>query len=91
MESTINETDQKLNVEIKYMPDKKVKAVGSRASVMHGTAHHTSGGLTANDLKYNEYGNIVSKKKSELSKKLYERNGLVPGSKEHMSMIRPNK
>jgi hypothetical protein len=26
-------------------------AIGSRAQVMHGTAHHTSGGLTKGDLK----------------------------------------
>lgn len=28
------------------------KAVGSRAEVMHGNAHHTSGGLRKRDLKY---------------------------------------
>jgi hypothetical protein len=36
------------------------KAIGSRAQVMHGTAHHTSGGLTKKDLKYNKWGRIVS-------------------------------
>lgn len=44
-------------------------AVGSRAQVMHGTAHHTSGGLTKGDLKYNKHGRIVSKKKSAKAKK----------------------
>jgi hypothetical protein len=44
-------------------------AVGSRAQVMHGTAHHTSGGLTKGDLKYNKYGRIVSRKKSMKAKK----------------------
>ena len=43
--------------------------VGSRASVMHGTAHHTSGGLTKGDLKYNKWGRIVSRKKSMKAKK----------------------
>ncbi len=43
--------------------------VGSRASVMHGTAHHTSGGLTKGDLKYNKWGRIVSRKKSAKAKK----------------------
>lgn len=52
------------------MPD-KMKAVGSRAKVMHGNAHHTSGGLTKSDLKYNKEGRIVSKKKSALGKKQY--------------------
>ena len=43
--------------------------IGSRASVMHGTAHHTSGGLTKGDLKYNKWGRIVSRKKSLKAKK----------------------
>jgi hypothetical protein len=46
-----------------------VDAVGSRAQVMHGTAHHTSGGLTKGDLKYNKWGKIVSRKKSMKAKK----------------------
>ena len=46
-----------------------VKAVGSRAQVMHGTAHHTSGGLTKSDLKMNKWGRIVSRKKSAKAKK----------------------
>jgi hypothetical protein len=45
------------------------KAIGSRAQVMHNTAHHTSGGLTRRDLKYNKWGRIVSKKRSTLAKK----------------------
>jgi hypothetical protein len=48
------------------MPETKI---GSRASVMHGTAHHTSGGLTKSDLKYNKWGRIVSRKKSMKAKK----------------------
>jgi hypothetical protein len=36
---------------------------------MHNTAHHTSGGLTKRDLKYNKWGRIVSKKRSTLAKK----------------------
>lgn len=43
--------------------------VGSRAQVMHGTAHHTSGGLTKNDLKMNKWGRIVSRAKSSKAKK----------------------
>jgi hypothetical protein len=45
------------------------KKIGSRAQVIHGTAHHTSGGLTKRDLKYNKWGRIVSKKRSALAKK----------------------
>ena len=44
-------------------------AVGSRAQVMHDTAHHTSGGLTKGDLKYNKWGRIVSRRKSATAKK----------------------
>ena len=43
--------------------------VGTRAEVMHGNAHHTPGGLTKNNLKYNKHGRIVSRKKSEKAKK----------------------
>jgi hypothetical protein len=43
--------------------------IGSRAQVMHGTADHTSGGLTKNDLKMNKWGRIVSRKKSMRAKK----------------------
>jgi len=45
------------------------KRIGSRAQVIHGTAHHTTGGLTKRDLKYNKWGRIVSKKRSALAKK----------------------
>jgi hypothetical protein len=45
------------------------KAIGSRAQVMHGTAHHTTGGLTKTELKYNKAGRIVSRKKSMKAKK----------------------
>lgn len=47
----------------------KVKATGTRAEVMHGTAKKTSGGLTKDDLKYNNQGRIVSKKASSRAKK----------------------
>lgn len=47
----------------------KMRAIGTRAEVMHGTAHHTSGGLTKNHLKYNKHGRIVSRKASERGKK----------------------
>jgi len=45
------------------------QAVGSRVQVVNGTAHHTSGGLTKKDLKYNKYGRIVSAKKSASAKR----------------------
>jgi len=43
---------------------KKVKAVGSRREVMHGSAKHTAGNLTKNHLGYNKAGDIVSLKAS---------------------------
>ncbi len=47
----------------------KMTRIGSRAQVMHGTAHHTPGGLTRKDLKMNKWGRIVSKAKSAKAKK----------------------
>ncbi len=37
--------------------------IGSKAQVFHGTAHHTSGGLTRKDLMKTKMGRIVSRKK----------------------------
>jgi hypothetical protein len=42
---------------------------GTHAEVWHGTAHHTTGGLTKSDLMKNKHGRIVSKKKHALGKK----------------------
>lgn len=42
------------------------QAVGTRAQVAHGTAHHTSGGLTKKDIKKNpKTGEYVSKDKAK--------------------------
>ena len=43
--------------------------VGSRAQVWHGTAKHTSGGLTKTQLMMNKAGHIVSRKKHHSAKK----------------------
>jgi hypothetical protein len=45
------------------------KIVGTRAEVWHGTCHHTTGGLTKNDLMKNKNGRIVSKRKHATAKK----------------------
>lgn len=46
------------------------KNVGSRAEVFHGTAHHTTGGLTKQNLLYNpKTKRIISKKKHFTAKK----------------------
>ena len=47
----------------------KIPAVGSKAQVFHGTARHTSGGLTKKDLMQNKHGRIVSRRKAALGKK----------------------
>ena len=47
--------------------------VGSKAQVFHGTAKHTSGGLTKKDLMKNKHGRIVSKRKHSLGKKAVQR------------------
>jgi len=46
-----------------------IPAVGSKAQVFHGTAKHTSGGLTKKDLVQNKHGRIVSRKKMAAGKK----------------------
>lgn len=46
---------------------------GSKAQVWHGTAHHTTGGLTKKDLMMTKNGRIVSRKKHALGKKALRR------------------
>jgi len=52
-----------------HVAESAPRAVGSRAQVMHGTAHRTSGGLTKAHLTYNKQGRIVSKRASAAAKK----------------------
>lgn len=47
----------------------RIPAVGSRAQVWHGTAKHTSGGLTRKDLMKNKHGRIVSRRKHATAKR----------------------
>jgi hypothetical protein len=47
----------------------KMKAVGSKAEVFHGTAKHTSGGLHKKDLMKTKKGRIVSRRKHALGQK----------------------
>jgi len=47
----------------------KLPAVGTKAMVYHGTARHTSGGLTKKDLMKTKKGRIVSRKKHAAGKK----------------------
>jgi hypothetical protein len=47
--------------------------VGSKAQVFHGTAHHTSGGLTRKELVKNKRGKIVSRKQAAAGKKAFSR------------------
>ena len=42
---------------------RKVLASGSKAQVWHGSAKHTSGGLTRKDLMKTKKGRIVSRRK----------------------------
>lgn len=46
-----------------------MQTVGSKAQVWHGTAKHTSGGLTKSHLMRNKHGRIVSRRKHNLGKK----------------------
>jgi hypothetical protein len=45
------------------------KTVGSKAEVYHGSAKHTSGGLTKKDLMKTKRGRIVSRKKHAAGQK----------------------
>ena len=47
--------------------------VGSHAQVFHGTAKHTSGGLTKKDLMKTKAGRVVSKKKHAAGLKAIKR------------------
>jgi hypothetical protein len=47
----------------------KMPAVGTKAQVYHGTAKHTSGGLTRKDLIKTKKGRIVSRKKHAAGKR----------------------
>jgi hypothetical protein len=48
-------------------------AIGSKAQVFHGTAHHTKGGLTRKDLIRNKRGKIVSRKQAAAGKRAFSR------------------
>jgi hypothetical protein len=50
----------------------ETKTTGSKAEVFHGTAKHTSGGLTRKDLMKHK-GRIVSRKKHAAGKKAIQR------------------
>jgi hypothetical protein len=51
----------------------KTPAVGTKAQVWHGTAKHTSGGLTRKDLMKTKKGRIVSRKKHAAGKRALSR------------------
>lgn len=63
--------------------------VGSKAQVWHGTADKTKGGLTKDNLMKNKQGRIVSKKKHALGKIAFQKNKLVPKTKQELDAIRP--
>ena len=47
----------------------RIQTTGTRAQVWHGTAKHTSGGLTKTDLMQNKAGRIVSRAKHNTAKR----------------------
>jgi hypothetical protein len=51
---------------------RRSSVIGSRVQVMHGTAHHTSGGLKKSDLMMHK-GRIVSRKAHAAGKKAIRR------------------
>merc|ERR1712112_389646 len=57
------------------------KGKRAKSSVFRGTKVATSGGLKKSDLTKNKDGRVVSKKRSAVGKKLYQKNGLAKWTK----------
>lgn len=55
------------------MPEGFKKNVGTRTEVYHGVAKKTSGGLHKEDLTLNRWGRIVSVKRQEMGRVLYNK------------------
>lgn len=68
-----NVTRKNRNNNSSNMVGGKVLTVGSKSQVFHGTAKHTSGGLTKKDLMKTKKGRIVSKRKHAAGKKALKR------------------
>ena len=64
----------KLSEEGKGKRSKKVARTGSKRQVLSGRRQETKGHLTKHDLVTNSRGKVVSRKKHEAGKRLYENN-----------------
>ena len=64
---------------------KVAKGRGAKARVFRGSKARTSGGLKKSDLTKNRGGKIVSKKRSDIAKKRYVKNGLAKFQKAVMA------
>jgi hypothetical protein len=62
-----------MNSTRKNMMGGAMKTVGTKAQVFHGSAKHTSGGLTRKDLMKTKKGRIVSRRKHAAGKKALKR------------------
>lgn len=71
----------------KSRKSKKPSKRGSRAKVFRGSSEITSGGLHKNQLLKNEYGRIVSAKKSRLGKARYATNEKLRASSQALSQL----
>jgi hypothetical protein len=66
----------------KAKPVSKVaKGRGAKSRVFRGKKARTSGGLKKSDLTKNREGKIVSKKRSEIAKRNFRKNGLIKFTK----------
>ena len=68
-----NSNNSNSNTAPKMSGGAKIPAVGTKAQVYHGTARHTSGGLTRKNLMKTKKGRIVSRKKHAAGKKAIKR------------------
>jgi hypothetical protein len=69
MNAPNNVTRKNRNARNNNMMGGAKQTVGTKAQVYHGTAKHTSGGLTKKDLMKTKKGRIVSRKKHAAGQK----------------------
>ncbi len=92
MNEPTEDPDQTIQKNAKKYSSRFPRKYGNRAEVFCGECQMTRGGLMKKDLiKRARDGRIISKKRSEMGKISYKKNGLKPATKEELDRIRPKK
>ena len=82
MKKAMKKSMKKGGMKRKAMRVSKVaKGRGAKSRVFRGKKARTSGGLKKSDLTKNREGKIVSKKRSEIAKRNFRKNGLIKFTK----------